>query len=34
MCGNPRRKAWKRKDKLTMQERKIEHWKEDLLDGI
>ena len=23
MCGNPRRKAWKGKDKLTMQEKKF-----------
>jgi len=28
MCGNPRRKAWKGKDKLTMQELKFnEKWK-------
>jgi hypothetical protein len=24
MCGNPRRVAWKGKDKLTMQERRLE----------
>ena len=31
MCGNPRRNDWgKNKDKLTMQEKRQEDWKEDL----
>ena len=31
MCGNPRRKAWKGKDKLTKQEKKFEEgFKKDL----
>ena len=30
MCGNPRRVAWSKGDRLTMQEKRQENWKEDL----
>ena len=30
MCGNPRRDAWNKKGKLTMQEKRQEDWKENL----
>jgi hypothetical protein len=27
MCGNPRNVAWDKKDKLTIQERRLEDWR-------
>ena len=27
MCGNPRHVAWDKKDKLTIQERRLEDWR-------
>ena len=30
ICGNPRRVAWSKGDRLTLQEKRQENWKEDL----